>query len=251
MSSINKFSISPRVIAHRGASAYAPENTLAAFLKAKELGATWLEFDVTLSSDGQVVIIHDDELDRTTNGKGNVNNYSYADLEKLDAGSWFHPDFFGEKIPTLKHVIPFLHRHHLAANVEIKSLPGQEKLIVDKVLNLIQQQWQRDMFPPLLSSFSLPILYLVRQQSPLSLLGLLMHSWMPNWEVICNELQCVSVNLNEKILDQEKVKQIKATDRLVLAYTVNDPQRAKELFSWGVDAVFSDYPDRILSLLLL
>lgn len=241
-------SIQPPVIAHRGASAYAPENTLASFLKAKTLGARWVEFDVMLTADHEVIIIHDEELNRTTNGTGRVSDCSYADIKKLDAGSWFDPKFSAEKILSLKEMIDFLRQHQMSANVEIKALPGHEEITAIKVLEVIQQHWTKDMLPPLISSFSLPVLHIVRYHSATCYVGLLMHHWLSEWQQLCDTLQCVSVDVNEKIIDPDKVKQIKATQRLVLAYTVNDPQRAQELFSWGVDAVFTDCPDRILSL---
>ena len=241
------FSIQPPVIAHRGASAYAPENTLASFLKAKQLGANWVEFDVMLTADHEVVVIHDEELDRTTNGMGRVSDCSYADIKKLDAGSWFDPVFSAEKILSLREMADFLRQHQMAANVEIKALPGHEEMTAIKVLEIIQQCWTKDMTPPLISSFSLPVLHIVRQYSAASHLGLLMHHWLPEWQQLCDKLQCAAVDVNEKIIDPDKVKQIKATQRLVLAYTVNDSQRAQELFSWGVDAVFTDCPDQILA----
>lgn len=238
--------IEPTVIAHRGASAYAPENTLSAFLKAKEFGAHWVEFDVMLTADHEVVVIHDEELDRTTNGSGRVCDYSYQDLKKLDAGSWFNPSFSGEKIPSLREVIAFLHKYQLAANIEIKAFPGQEDLTVKKVLSVVKQCWKTDMPVPFVSSFSLPVLRFVRQYSSTCLLGFLMDTWLSDWEMLCDELNCISVNINEKILTQENIKQIKATGRLVLAYTVNNLPRAQELFGWGVGAVFTDVPDKIL-----
>ena len=238
--------INPPVIAHRGASVYAPENTLASFLKAKELGVRWLEFDVMLTADAEVVVIHDDTIDRTTNGKGNVVEHSYSFLKKLDAGTWFHPNFSEEKIPLFADVIEFLYQHQLAANVEIKALPGKEEITVKKVLEVISQHWRQEMTPPLISSFSLSVLRAVRMLSASSQVALLMHEWLPNWQEICDKLQCMSVNVNEKILTSERVKKIQSTDRVVLSYTVNDVKRAAELFSWGVDAVFSDCPDKIL-----
>src|SRR5690242_18360485 len=100
--------INPPVFAHRGANQYAPENTLAAFRKAKALGITWLELDVMLSKDQQVIVMHDETVDRTTNGHGLVNQYSYAALRELDAGSWFDKQFKGEKIPSLYEVIELI-----------------------------------------------------------------------------------------------------------------------------------------------
>src|SRR5438552_7543288 len=100
MQFINPVSYLSSIIAHRGASALAPENTLAAFHKAKEIGAKWVEFDCMLASCGEVVVIHDETLDRTTNGLGRVIDYPYSYLKTLNAGSWFNPIFADEKIPT-------------------------------------------------------------------------------------------------------------------------------------------------------
>lgn len=228
----------PPLIAHRGASGLAPENTLAAFIKAKELGINWVEFDVMLTSCGEVVVIHDETVDRTTNGKGLVVEQTYASLKKLDAGSWFNPIFFKERIPTLKQVLELLNKLQLSANIEIKAQLGMEKETVARVLQNLEQTKLH--YPFLISSFSLTILENVRKQSSSCLLGFLMDKWLPDWLSLCDQLNCATVNVNERILDHDKVQQIKKSGRFVLAYTVNDAERAKELFSWGVDAVFAD-----------
>jgi glycerophosphoryl diester phosphodiesterase len=230
----------PPLIAHRGASALAPENTLAAFLKAKQQGATWIEFDVMMTADEEVVVIHDETLERTTNGSGDVDKISYAQLATLDAGSWFNPAFAGERVPTFVEVIKFLQIHQMAANVEIKAIPGQEEMVVTKVLSYINQYWTKEMTPPLISSFAMPILHHVRQQQPAALIGMLLHEWFEDWSVICQELNPVSVNVNEDIMTPEAAARIKQANKLIACYTVNDPARAKELFAMGVDAVFTD-----------
>src|SRR5687767_2537589 len=112
----------PPVIAHRGASFYAPENTMAAFRKAAQLGVNWVEFDVVATKDGMPVVFHDDELNRTTNGVGMLSDYSHAYLQTLDAGSWFDARFAGETIPTLAQVLTFLAEMKLNANIELKAL---------------------------------------------------------------------------------------------------------------------------------
>ncbi len=240
MSFIN-LAINPPVFAHRGASAYAPENTIAAFLKAKQLGIHWLEFDVTLSADHQVVVIHDDTLDRTTDGSGYVCDYTYEHLLRLDAGSWYSEDFAGENLPLLDDVLRFMQMHNMAANIEIKSLPGKENIIATKVLELTQHQ----PLELIISSFSPQILYAVRHLDSHTKLGLLMHEWNPEWKRIAHQLECVSIHVNQAILNPEMVNELKNGVGSVFSYTVNDVKRATELFSWGVDAVYSDCPDRI------
>lgn len=239
--------INPPVFAHRGASRYAPENTLAAFLKAKELGARWIEFDVMLTADEKVVVIHDETVDRTTGSSGYVCDYPYNNLKKLDAGSWFSPEFSVEKIPLLSEVIDWMHENTMCANIEIKALPGKEKITAKKVLEIIKHHWREDMLPPLLSSFSLEILYELRRQDKTCQLGLLMDEWIPTWESISDELQCVSVHPNQKIVTKRKIAEIKASKRFVFCYTVNDIKRARQLFSWGVDAIYSDCPEIVVT----
>lgn len=238
-------SIAPRVIAHRGASARAPENTLAAFRQAKAIGAAWVEFDVMLAACGEAVVIHDETLERTTNGVGRVADFPYSYLQTLDAGSWFAPQFRGEKIPTLIEVLDLLHELKLMANIEIKPCVGQEAETVKEVMRIIAQHWRAE-HPPLISSFSRTVLADVRVKSATSLLGFLMHEWQDDWHQACDDLNCVTVNVNEQILDRAKIADIKASNRLLLSYTVDDTARAQELFSFGVDAVFSNCPASFL-----
>lgn len=234
------------VIAHRGASHNAPENTLAAFRLAKTLSAQWVEFDVMLSADGEAVVIHDETVDRTTNGKGRVCDLTLQQLQALDAGSWFDARYTGERIPTLKEVLLSLQELNLAANIEIKPTQGSEEATVLKVLAEIKQYWSEHITPPLISSFSVPTLRLVRQHSPQAILGLLMDEWFPDWEKVYQELQCTSVNMNQEKVTEDKAAYVKTVSPILVCYTVNSPERTKELLSWGVDAVFSDDLIRVL-----
>jgi len=120
------------VIAHRGASGHAPENTLAAFKRALALGATFIETDLQLSRDARFVAIHDDTVNRTTNGQGKVHDLSLADLRRLDAGSWFGSEFTGERIPTLEEILEFAKKHDVVFYLELKpggSWGGEHALI--------------------------------------------------------------------------------------------------------------------------
>ncbi len=236
--------IKPPVFAHRGASLDAPENTMVAFLTAKMQGARWLEFDVMLSADQQAVVIHDETLDRTTDGSGYVCDYPYSYLRTLDAGSWFRPEFAGQHIPLFQDVIHFLRDHQMGANVEIKAMPGHEEQAVKVILHEIEQHWTRDMLPPLISSFSLDALYAVRKHNSHCWLGLLLNEWRADWQQISDELGCVSVHLNKNIALPDRVAAIKATGRSVFCYTVNEVSEAQLLFSRGVDAIYSDAPAR-------
>ena len=229
-----------KIIAHRGASALAPENTLAAFRKAAEMGARWVEFDVMLAASGEVVVIHDEMLERTTNGIGLVSECSYSYLQTLDAGSWFNAAFAGEKIPTLVQVLELLCDLDLMANVEIKPASGCEDETVQQVLKVIDENWPADKKPLLVSSFSEKVLECVRKYSSTQPLGFLMDEWQDEWQKKCDALDCISVHLNKKIVTHSRVEAIHATNRLLLSYTVDDPLLAKQFFAWNVDAVFSN-----------
>jgi glycerophosphoryl diester phosphodiesterase len=235
-----------RVIGHRGASAYAPENTMASFARAAQLGCKWVEFDVMLAQCGTPIVFHDETLDRTTNGHGVVDHYPYTYLHGLDAGSWFSTAFTEERIPTLEQVLIFLKDQHMQANVEIKPMPGVDQATVVESLKVVDAIFSQPNDHILFSSFSFPALRYLRAQMPTCQIGLLLHEWEPNWQRVCNELSCVSVHVNEEILTVDKAREIKDMDKQLLCYTVNDSTRAHELFSWGVDAVFSDCPDKIV-----
>jgi glycerophosphoryl diester phosphodiesterase len=235
----------PPVLAHRGASADAPENTMPAFVRAVQLGIQWVEFDVMLAACGTPIIFHDETLDRTTNASGDVGAYPYVYLQTLDAGSWFKSTYSGEKIPTLDQAAEFLVGTGLHANVEIKPLPGQDEATVDATLKVMSAYFAEDSPQILYSSFSIPTLKYLRARAPHCLMGLLMHEWLSDWQQIADALHCVAINVNEEILTAERVRQIKDTGRMLLSYTVNNIDRAEQLYGWGVDAVFSDHAAQI------
>ncbi|MBN1684000.1 MAG: glycerophosphodiester phosphodiesterase [Gammaproteobacteria bacterium] len=239
----------PKVIAHRGASCYAPENTQTAFKKAAEMGATWVEFDVKLTSDDQLIVFHDEELNRTTDGEGLVSDHRLATIKTLDAGSWFGNEFIGEEVPTFMEVIDVLSEWGLNANVEIKPNPGQEKKTAISALQLVEKNWPKHLSPPLISSFSRDSLITVRTLSEDALLGLLLDTWSKDFVAFARRLNCVSIHVAKEILTQEKAEFIKQNGFYLLVYTVDDASRAEEFFGWGVDSVFSNIPDLLTQVL--
>lgn len=232
-----------RVIAHRGASAYAPENTLAAFEHAVALGSRFVEFDVMLNAAGEPFVFHDDKINRTTTGKGLFCQLSTEDIQRLDAGKWFARRYTGEKILSFKDALLWLDEKNIQANIEIKPTPGTTEQTTLAVLTHINRFWPAERPLPLVSSFDWSALELSRSIIPELPLGLLMHDWNDQWLAHANALQCFSVNVNRRILTPARVQMIKEAGYAVAAYTVNSRRLAKKLFSWGVDSVFSDYPD--------
>ncbi len=118
----------PRIFAHRGASSLAPENTIAAFSKAMEVGARWFEFDVDITGDGSLIVIHDDTLDRTTTGSGSYYQLGFSDIRRLDAGRWFSDTYRFERIPEAADALAFAHAQQMGANLEIKPCAGGARL---------------------------------------------------------------------------------------------------------------------------
>lgn len=234
----------PPIIAHRGASAYAPENTIEAFAYAKKLGVRWIEFDVVQAGCGEAIVFHDETLDRTTNGAGLVYKTPYNHIRQLDAGSWFDKKYRHSYVPNLNEVLIFLQQNNLYANLEIKSLPGQEKIHIDHILNVVKPYLSSMVI--LFSSFSIQSLTYLRSVFPAAQIGLLLHEWLPDWEKVSMELATVSIHVNEAIMTGERARLIKTLKKKLLCYTVNSLERARQLYQYGVDAVFTDVPDRIL-----
>jgi glycerophosphoryl diester phosphodiesterase len=241
-----KLVIVEKIIGHRGACAYAPENTIASFNQALALGCRFIEFDVMCSSDGEPFVIHDENLKRTTNGKGEIGLVDSTYLQSLDAGSWFSRQFKNEAIPHFKDVLQWLSFANVQANIEIKPYPGTEEQTAVIVMSTIQRYWPADKALPLVSSFSWEALVLCRSIAPEMPLGLLLDTWDEQWLQKAKQLECYSIHFNRRVLTAERVKAIKAANYILCAYTVNRKRLANKLLGWGVDAVFSDYPDLLI-----
>jgi glycerophosphoryl diester phosphodiesterase len=227
------------IIAHRGASAEAPENTLAAFQLAHDIGAAWVEFDVMLSKDGVPVVIHDLDLERTTNGHGRVADYTLEELQRLDAGK-------GEKIPTLAQTLELLQTLGLGANLEIKPNLNQEVETAEAVLVEVNKRWKQSPDLLLLSSFALDSLRRVQQLDPHWSRGLLLESWSEPWQSLA-EIYAVDTVNGPGDVQHSQVKAVKQAGYDVLVYTIDDPTRAKECWEWGVTAVFTNHPRLLLT----
>ncbi len=235
----------PRVVAHRGGGSLAPENTLAAIDTGAGLGLQMIEFDAKLSEDDVVFLLHDDTVDRTSNGRGAAAHKPYLELAALDAGSWFDARFAGERMPTLAQVHERCAAHGLAANIEIKPCRGRDATTGWQVAQEAARLWSSAGVPPLLSSFSFDALAAARDAQPQLPRGLLFGEVPADWRVRTDALSCVSLHADHRKLDARRVSEIKAAGLYILAYTVNDPARARTLAQWGVDSICTDRIDLI------
>jgi glycerophosphoryl diester phosphodiesterase len=240
----------PRVIGHRGASGHAPENTLSSIRMAADMDAKFIEIDVTLTSDDIPVIFHDSELSRCTNGNGPVLLKTLADLKKLDAGSWFSDEFKDERIPTLKEAISTIHDSGLGLNLEIKPCMGWQVPTADSVAKELGQYLPENL-PLLISSFNIEALQVAGRALPDIPLGYLTVAIPPDWERRLTEAGCASLHCHMDFVTPDIVKKVRAAGFRFLVYTVNDVKTAQTFIDWGVNAVITDFPDRMLKQLKL
>jgi glycerophosphoryl diester phosphodiesterase len=247
----------PRVLAHRGGGAFAPENTLAAIRIGRERGFHGVEFDVTLSADDEPVLMHDDTLDRTTDGIGAVADRTLAELVRLDAGRWFSSDFAGERIPRLVEAIDFCRSHEVWINAEIKPAAGAEMRTGQRVAQALAGRFAQDaplagamsgrygQQLPLLSSFSSQALAAARDVAPDLPRGLLCQRIPPDWLDQLRSLQCLALHCDHRYLDAATIGAVRSAGYWVFVYTVNDRRRVIQLARWGIDALCTDRLDRI------
>lgn len=235
----------PRHIAHRGAGKLAPENTLAAFRHGASFGYRMFEFDVKLSGDGKSVLMHDATLDRTTSGHGRVDALTLGELAGLDAGSWHGPAFAGESIPTLAAIARYTRANGFLVNIEIKPVPGAEDRTGAVVALDALSLWKGAAVPPLLSSFSEDALAAARRAAPDLPRALLLDKLPGDWLERLRRLDCVALDANHRELDADIIAAAHAAGFKVLCYTVNDPGRARDLLSWGLDGLITDAVDQI------
>ncbi|MEO6026890.1 MAG: glycerophosphodiester phosphodiesterase family protein [Candidatus Binatia bacterium] len=232
-------------IAHRGASGRAPENTHASFAAALDLGAEAIELDVQLSADGELVVIHDETLERTTDGAGQVGDHTAAELAGLDAGSWFAAEFAGERIPRLADVLAQV-RDRVTLNVEIKSARDLGA-IEPKLAALVAAEQATGWV--VFSSFHSAGVRNMRAAAPWARLGVLCDEdprtrGLP----LANEVNAELLIPGRRWLDTRIVEEAHVRGLDVWVWTVNEPGEMRRLIALGVDALFSDYPERFAGL---
>lgn len=271
----------PEVIAHRGASAYAPENTLAAFDLARSQGADWFELDCTLSKDGEVIVIHDDTVDRTTDGEGAVRDLTLKELKRFDAGSWKEPKFAGERLPTLAEALD-LAKGRIGVYIEIKDSDDDTRLqqrILDvcegrtrldkgarrEVMRLIAASNTRNLEltrrvvglvrerrmtqQVIIQSFSPIVCAIALIEAPrirTEFLGKADDKDPAVWENYLRWGYLIGVdgyNTHYKSLTEGRLAAFRAAGRSVAVWTVNDEEDMRRFAAWGVDGIITDRPD--------
>ncbi|SDG46408.1 glycerophosphoryl diester phosphodiesterase [Onishia taeanensis] len=268
-----------QIIAHRGASGYAPEHTWFAYDKARDMGADYLELDLHMSADNQLVAIHDDTLERTTNGEGNVKDHTLEALKALDAGSWFnqaHPeyandDYAGAKLLTLDEVID-RYGDSVRYYIETKS-PDRYPELQRALVETLEAEGLVDAGAVVIQSFSQDSLKQIHElNADIPLVQLVWYStaedgdglveWTgvtpapseitdADFQAIADYAVGIGPNVTyegQDVIDAGFVDQAHANGLLVHAYTINEPDAMQRLLDWGVDGMFTNFPDRLNSI---
>jgi glycerophosphoryl diester phosphodiesterase len=233
------------VIAHRGASGHAPENTLAAFKKAVALGATFIETDLHLSRDARFVAIHDATLNRTTNGQGSVHDLTLAELRRLDAGSWFGSEYAGERIPTLEEILAFSKKNDVVFYLELKpggSWGGEHALI-----GALRESGEIPR--AVVISFDASIVLSLRKIEPTLMTGLLYDGQIENPVEKAVEVGARQLLVRGDLVTPSLLIEARKRDLQVVCWTVNHPAHMRLLIAAGADGIMSDYPDRLVATL--
>lgn len=239
----------PPLIGHRGAAASAPENTLAGMRRAHRDGAVWVEFDVKLTADDVPILMHDERLGRTTNGKGKVALASSEEIAALDAGSWFGDEFAGEPVPTLQAALDLCIELGLGINVELKPCPGRETETAEIALSLVAEVWPDELPQPLVSSFDRLSLAAAMTSQPDLPRGLLCTRAPKDWLADFERFGCRTLNVSNRWIKRAHIEAARSAGIPVLVYTVNDPVRALSLLEAGVASVFTDRVDSVVEAL--
>ncbi len=229
----------PIVCAHRGASAYAPENTLASMRKAMELGAQMAELDVQQTADDRLVVFHDDFLERTSTGRGPLWQKTLAQLSQLDAGGWFDPHFANEPIPTLEQVMNLV-RGRMRLNIEIR-MHGHERDVAALVVKTIRENRFDSLC--IVTSFDRAVADRVKAMAPQLTVGYIFGREAFDPAVFTGPVDVLSAEAS--LIDESFMQQARNAGKAVHVWTVNGAAEMRRLARLGVDAIITNYPDRL------
>lgn len=238
----------PRLIAHRGAGRLAPENTIVALETGWQHGYRMFEFDAKLTADGKVVLMHDDTLERTTDGVGPIATRTWDEIALLDAGYWHSAAMAGERVPDLDRAADWLIEHGGFANIEIKPCRGRDTETGVAVALTATRCWAGIEPPPLLSSFSATALAAARQTAPDLPRGLLFGRPPSDCIEQALELECVALHVDWRAVDAGLLQAAHGAGLRLLCYTVNDPAEVARLRELGVDGLITDSVDKVAAI---
>lgn len=232
--------MSAKVIAHRGASSGAPENTLASLELAAICGAKWVEFDVQLTSDDELVVTHDFSLERVSSSRGLVVTHNLAQLSAVDVGSWFSPSFGGQKIPTFSQYIDKIIEYDLSPIIEIKTKPEYATRHTSLVCEYLLHNWPKDREMPMISSFEYSALEVVYESKFNANIGFSSSKFNASHIPLMHAIESSSYHIKYCSINADQIALLKAQDFEVLGFTINCEQQMHDFLSKGADGVFVD-----------
>ncbi|WGK68734.1 glycerophosphodiester phosphodiesterase family protein [Candidatus Haliotispira prima] len=239
----------PIIIGHRGAMGHYPENTLPSFEAAFLQGCDGIEFDVQQSSDGQILVFHDWELERCTDGQSLLREKTAAELRRLDAGSWYDASFLGTQIPTLKEVLDLVSRQDTEklVNIEIKELFSEQRGTVEKIVAIVRSQSTEQQQNIVISSFSHNLLAQLHRLAPEIKIGLLVGDTLERLPGYIEQLSfpVFSYHPYISLLREEDVRWVRTQGIKIYPWTVNSKYQLETCLRLGVDGIMSNYPDII------
>jgi len=247
---------SPRacwLVGHRGAMGHAPENTIPSFDLARQMGAEFVECDVHLSKDKEVIVIHDERVERTTNGTGLIKNLTLSQIKKLDAGSWYSKKFKGVKVPTLRELLNWIkpktsqNKYQMGVAIEIKNEPIRYPDIAKRLSDVISEMGMTSRV--VIISFDFAVIKQLKILNPKLATGILYHEPMKNLFKIAQSVKADALFPRRHLITQELVNTAHKAGLAVATWTVNDPEEMKKLISYKVDAIATNFPDRLNEIL--
>lgn len=230
--------------AHRGASGYYPENTMLAFEKAVNMGCTGIETDVHMTKDGQLVLIHDEKVDRTTNGSGCVKDYSLGEIKKLDAGSFMGQQFKGITIPTLEELLEFLKGKDIVLNIELKTDVIWYSGIEEKVLDMVNKYDLKDKI--IMSSFNHYSVHKCKEICKDIKVGLLYMEGLFEPHQYAKIVGAQAIHPYFPAMDNKAViDRVRQSGIMVNTWTINEEKDLRRFLEYGVDGIITNYPDKL------
>ncbi|WP_228275740.1 glycerophosphodiester phosphodiesterase [Gracilibacillus oryzae] len=241
-----------KIYGHRGSKGNYPENTLLSFQAAIDQGVDGLELDIHLTSDGEIVVIHDETLNRTTDGSGNVKDLTLDEIKQYSAGNKFShfthysENWDEERVPTLEEVLELLDGTDIELNIELKTYVYPYEGIEEKLLTLVKEKGNNRKI--VYSSFHLPSLLRLKQLERSAHIAWLLHSPISNPADYMKELELESLHLAKDLVLHDMFQQYKDLNKSVRVWTVNDENELKEMLDLEVESIITDYPEKAINL---
>ncbi len=243
---------SPRacwIVGHRGAMGHAPENTFSSFDEGRHMGAEFVECDVHLSKDNEIIVMHDESVDRTTNGAGLIKNLKLSQIKKLDAGSWYSKKFKGERVPTLKELLEWarhktaLNKYQMGVAIEIKNEPVNYPAMAEKLVQAVNEAGMGARV--VVISFDHDVLKQIKKIDPKIATGILYSEPLKNPIQRAIDVQADALFPRRTLITQSLVQKAHQKGLAVATWTVNEVPEMKRLLACKIDAIATNFPDRL------